>query len=94
MDDSRDVCNGEPQYQRPNHAECELEIAVDDICSLSQWILDNSVTIYTTFRANVRQLDASACNKLEGFNDVFRLLHTHSRGFVISTERDVPCFKK
>jgi hypothetical protein len=54
---------------------------------------NNSETIICTFRADIRQLDASACNKLEGFDNVFRLLHTHSRGFVISTERDVPYLK-
>ncbi len=90
MDDLRDVCYGKPQYQRPNHAQCELEISVDDICSLSQQISDNSVTI-CTLRADVRQLDASACNKLERLDDVFSLLHAHSWGFVISTERDVSC---
>lgn len=59
------ICDCETQDKRPDHSKDELNVAVDDVCNMSETVIISKAARKHTLRTNVCELYAARLNEFQ-----------------------------
>lgn len=60
-----DICDCEAQDKRPDHSKDELDVAVDDVCNMSETVSLVKTARKHTLRTDVCELYAARLNEFQ-----------------------------
>lgn len=81
-----DICDCEAQDKRPDHSEDEFDVAVYDVCNMSETVIISNTARKHTLRTDVCELYTARLNEFKSQIDVLRFLYAQSWILVVPTE--------